>query len=543
MIPRPSTHSIWALSTRALSVAFSTPRVFLVLGLLLAQSAACSRSAPAGKPPGYLQVDIETSPLSIDPRFATDASSSRIAELVFDSMVKIGAHGEFVGDLAESIERPADTSLVFHLRRDVRFSDGRPLTARDVKYTYDFVADPANLSPKRAGLAPIESVRVLDDYTIGVVTRHPYAPALETAMLGVVPAGAPGIAGSFGAPIGSGPFRLVSFARDERLVLERNPFAPHPEAAARGIVFKIVPDPTVRALELAEGVCDFAENNVEPYLLGYLSARPELAVVESPGSAYQYLAFNFRDPRLRDIRVRRAIAHAIDRDAIAASMLGGTARVASGMLTPENWAYNANVTRYNYDPAAARRLLDQAGYPAGRDGMRPLALAYKATPEGRRLGEAIQAMLRSVGIVLTVRSNEWATFYSDIQRGNFDLTSMQWVGINDPHHYYMVFDSKMTPPGGLNRGAYSNPELDRLVEDGDLTLDGAQRRAIYAQVQQLAADDLPYVSLWWQDNVAVMSRRLQGFTPFPNGSLRSFSNLILAGGEPPSIAANLEPAE
>jgi len=107
----------------------------------------------------------------------------------------------------------------------------------------------------------------------------------------------------------------------------------------------------------------------------------------------------------------------------------------------------------------------------------------------------------------------------------------------------MVFDSKMTPPGGLNRGAYSNPELDRLVEDGDLTLDGAQRRAIYAQVQQLAADDLPYVSLWWQDNVAVMSRRLQGFTPFPNGSLRSFSNLILAGGEPPSIAANLEPAE
>ncbi len=534
MIPRP----------RPLAVAFSTPRIVLVLGLLLSQSAACDRSASIGKPVGYLQVDIETSPLSIDPRFATDAISSRIAELVFDPMVKIDAHGKFIGDLAESIDRPSDTSLVFHMRHDARFSDGRPLTARDVKYTYDFVADPANLSPKRAGLAPIESVRVLDDYTIAIVTRRPYAPALEIAMLGVVRAGTPGVAGSFGAPIGSGAFRLVSFARDESLTLERNPFAPHPEADSRGIVFKIVPDPTVRALELAEGVCDFAENNVEPYLLGYLKARPELAVIESPGSAYQYLAFNFRDPRLRDIRVRRAIAHAIDPGAITASVLGGTARVASGMLTPENWAYDGNVTRYNCDPAAARRLLDQAGYPAGRDGARPLALVYKAnaSPEGRRLGEALQAMLRDVGIALTVRTNEWATFYSDIQRGNFDLTSMQWVGINDPHHYFMVFDSKMTPPGGMNRGAYSNPEMDRLLEAGDLTLDSAQRRAIYAKVQALAADDLPYLSLWWQDNVAVMSRRLQGFTPFPNGSLRSFSDLRFAGA-PDSIGAGLEPAE
>src|SRR5208282_1924787 len=170
----------------------STPRLFLVLGLLLAQSAACDRSGAAGKPPGYVQVDIETSPLAIDPRFATDAISSRIAEMVFDSMVKIDAHGQFIGDLAESIERPNDTSLIFHLRRDARFSDGRALTARDVKYTYDFVADGRNLSPKRAGLAPIESVIARDDYTIEITTRHPYAPALETAMLGVVPSGTPG---------------------------------------------------------------------------------------------------------------------------------------------------------------------------------------------------------------------------------------------------------------------------------------------------------------------------------------------------------------
>jgi peptide/nickel transport system substrate-binding protein len=517
-------------------------RALVALALLLAHASACDQSG-AAKPPGYLQVDIETSPLSIDPRFATDAMSSRIAELVFDSMVKIDAHGRFVGDLADSIERPSATALVFHLRHDVRFGDGSPLTARDVKYTYDFVADPANLSPKRAALAPIASIRAPDDYTIEITTKAPYAPALESAMFGVVPYGAPGVASGFGSP-GSGPFRLASFVRDERVVLERNPFAAHADAGPRGIVFKIVPDPTVRTLELAEGICDFAENNLDPWLLGYLKDRPDLSVVESPGSAYQYLTFNFRDPRLRDLRVRRAIAYAIDRDAIVASMLQHTARIASGMLTPENWAYNDDVTRYPYDPAAAQRLLDEAGYPAGPDGMRPLALVYKTTPEGRRLAEALQAMLKRVGIALSVRSNEWGTFYSDIQRGNFDLASMQWVGINDPHHYYMVFDSAMTPPRGLNRGSYSNPAMDRLLEAGDATLDLDQRRAIYAQVQKIAADDLPYVSLWWQDNVAVMSRQVAGFTPFPNGSLRSFSDLTITGAPPLKLsAAAVEPAQ
>ncbi len=497
--------------------------IVLVWGLL-----GCQDGSPAN-PPGYLQIDIETSPLSIDPRFATDAISSRLSELVFDAMVKIDAHGRLVGNLAESIERPTETTLVFHLRHDVRFSDGRPLTAQDVKYTYDFIADPANLSPKRAVMDQIESIRALDDYTVQMTTPHPYAPALESAMLGVVPSGTPGNAGRFGAPPGSASFQMAQFVRDERVVLQRNRFGPHPDSMPPGLNFKIVPDPTVRALELAEGVSDFAENNIEPYLLAYLKTRPALSVVESPGSAYQYLAFNFRDARLRDIRVRRAIAYSIDRESIVSSMMQGTARIASGMLTPENWAYDGNVTRYSYDPDAARRLLDQAGYTAASDGTRPLKLVYKTTPEGRRLAEALQAMLKRVGIQLIVRSNEWATFYSDIQRGNFDVTSMQWVGINDPHHYCMVFDSKMTPPKGHNRGNYSNLQMDRLVEEGDATIDVDQRRAIYASVQELAAEDLPYVSLWWQDTVAVMSRALAGFIPFPNGSLRSFSDLKLAG--------------
>jgi peptide/nickel transport system substrate-binding protein len=199
------------------------------------------------------------------------------------------------------------------------------------------------------------------------------------------------------------------------------------------------------------------------------------------------------------------------------------------MLSPENWAYEGRVTSYSYDPQKARQLLEEAGYPAGKDGMRGLRFEFKTTAEGARIGEIFQAMLRRVGIELTIRSLEFATYYADIQAGNFDLTSLQWVGINDPNSYYNVFDSKNTPPHGEDRGYYSNPEMDRLVEAGRTTVDLDARKEIYARVQQLAADDLPYVSLWWVDNVAVINRRLVGFEAYPNGSLRSLATLTLRG--------------
>jgi peptide/nickel transport system substrate-binding protein len=346
--------------------------------------------------------------------------------------------------------------------------------------------------------------------------------------MGVVPEGTP-LPGKGAArwPAASGAFEIASFSRDEALVLARNPARSYAPGEISGIVFKVVPDPTVRALELAEGICDLAENNIQPDLLGYLGMRPDLVINQSPGSEYYYLGFNFRDRHLRDLRVRQAIAYTINREAIIGSLYKGTGRVASGMLAPENWAYNGDVTRYPYDPFKASKLLDEAGYPIGPTGIRNLNFVYKTTPEGRRLAEAIQAMLRQIGITLDIRTNEFATFYADIQKGNFDLTSLDWVATDLTHQYFMVFDSKMTPPAGSNRGGYSNPAMDRLLDQGEVTLDAGARREIYLQAQKIAATDLPYVSLWWMDNVVVMNRRVKGFTPFPNGSLRSLATVSL----------------
>lgn len=494
---------------------------WLILLPLTAAAPGCGRARPPA-PADYLQVDAPTSPATLDPRVAADAISDRIDELIYDALMKSGPGGSFRGDLAISVERPDPLRLIFHLRRGVHFSDGRELTARDVVFTYDSIANPAGGSLKAAGLAEMKSIRAIDAYTVEMTTRRPYAPALQMATYDIVPAGSPPPGRLGGAiPPGSGPFRLKRFVRDEGVVLARNRFRPYRGAVARGLYIKVVPDATVRALELAEGVCDFAENDaIQPDLIPYLSARKNLLVSESPGTAFAYLAFNFRDPRLRDVRMRRAIAYAIDRRAIVAAMMRGTARVATGMLTPENWAYNGEVAAYPYDPAMARRLLEQAGYAPNDPRLR---FEYDTTPEGRRLAEAIQAMLGRVGIAIDIRTSEWATYYEDLRRGAFDLTSSQWVGISDPHQYYMVFDSKMTPPRGDNRGAYSNPRMDRLLEAGDAELDPARRRAIYAEVQALAASDLPYAPLWWMDTVAAMSRRVGGFRPHPDGGLNSLA--------------------
>jgi len=488
-------------------------------------------------PPGTIQVDIETSPTSTDPRFGTDAMSSRINELIFDSLAKADRDGNFAGRLAESIERPSPTEIVFHLRHGVRFSDGRELTARDVVFTYNSIIAPESMSPKRASLEELKSIEAPDDYTVVMTVAHQYSPALEMATEGIVPAGTGLPAQASGAaPVGSGPFKMVAYSRDEFLRLESNTYNPRQPGTAQSIFFKIVPDPTVRALELAEGVCDFSPNNIQLDVLPWLAAHQSLEISNTPGTTYRYLSFNFRNPQLRDIRVRRAIAYAIDRNTIVSTVLRGTGRVATGMLSPENWAYDSNVTSYSYDPEKASQLLDQAGYPAGKNGLRGLRFEFKTTSEGARIGEIFQAMLRRVGIELSIRTLEFAAYYADIQTGNFDLTSLQWIGINDPNQYYMVFDSKKTPPHGENRGYYSNPEMDRLVEAGKTTVDRDARKKIYAQVQQLAADDLPYVSLWWVDNVAVMNRRLVGFEPYPNGSFRSLATLTLispgGAGEP-----------
>jgi peptide/nickel transport system substrate-binding protein len=283
--------------------------------------------------------------------------------------------------------------------------------------------------------------------------------------------------------------------------------------------FAVVPDAITESLELEKGSGDVEINSLPMDALPVLAKRSDLVVEDSAGTEIQYLAFNARDPILKDTRVRQAIALAINRKLIIDTLLRGHARPASSLLPAGHWAWTDDVAHYDYDPAQAERLLDEAGYTRGADGVR-LRLTMKTSTDDRArlLAAVLQQQLAKVGIALAIRSNEFATFYSDVTRGAFQMYSLYWIGGNEqPDIFSYVFSTARFPPRGANRGRYSNAQLDAVLDDASEASDAAKRRADYVEAQKILARDLPAVNLWYLDTVVVHSRRLTSVVPSPSG--------------------------
>ncbi|MFI5396995.1 MAG: ABC transporter substrate-binding protein [Candidatus Binatia bacterium] len=498
---------------------------FLILSWILVGCAA----APS-LPPGYVAVGLETGPITLDPRYATDATASQIGDLLFDGLTRLDDQSRRLPQLAVSWETPDAQTYVFHLRDGFRFSDGQPVTAGDVKATYDAILDPRTHSPKQQELEPVEAVEVPDRLTVRFRLRFPFAPFLNATGLGILPAGliAASPTKALAQPVGSGPFRLSEFTPDDKLVLVRNPLYPLGSPRLAGVVFTVVPDAVTRLLQLKRGSLDLVQNGIDPDSLDWLRKQRHIMVTTQPGTTFQYLGLNLRDARLADVRVRQAIAHAIDRDAIVATILKGLAMPATGLLPPTHWAFSADVTSYGYNPKQAKKLLDEAGYPdPDGDGPTPrFRLSYKTTTVElrQRIAEVLQEQLAQVGIALDIRGYEWATFYSDIKRGDFQLYSLAWVGIEDPDIYYLTCHSSQTPPHGSNRGYFHEETVDQLTEAARRTVNQAERQRLYGEVQHRLSQLLPVIPLWWTTNVVALNRRLQGFEVRPNASYVSLKD-------------------
>ena len=502
----------------------------ITIGMLLL-SAAC-RPSSADPPPGYLTIAIESNPLQLDPRYATDANSVRIGNLIYNSLLRADQKSQLQPELAENWRMVDEKTYFFELRRDARFHDGRPLTAVDVKFTYESILDPTSRSPKRGLLKPLHAVEQIGPYQLKFALDSVHAPFVEQFTLGIVPAGSstrepP----NFQPPLGSGPFMVQSIESGERVLLKANPSAWQGKPSLAGLIFKVVPDAMVRVLEFQKGAVDFMQNDLEPDMLPWLRQNTNANVGSVLGTTYQYIGINFTHPILRYKKVRQALAYAIDRDRIIRHLLKDTVAAANGLLAPLNWAYDETVPRWPYDPGRAKRLLDEAGFsdPDGNGPLPRFRLSFKTTNIDlrRRIAEALKEQLQEVGIELEIRSYEWGTFYSDIKKGNFHLYSLAWVGIIDPDIFYQIFHSQSMPPAGDNRGHYHNAELDRLLDQGRATTDAAGRKLIYRRAQEIIADDLPYVPLWWWKNVVVKRPELRGFVPYPDGDLISLKSASL----------------
>ncbi len=487
------------------------------------------RSTP--RDPNTVVFLIESSPVSLDPRVGTDAQSEHIDELLFDGLVARDASFHFTPALAESWEQSNPLTLIFHLRPGVRFADGRVLTARDVVWTVNSIRSGAVLSPKAAAYASVNTLEASDAHTVVFHLKHAdnfLLTNLSTGAFGVVPEGSG--REFWRHPVGTGPFRFVSQKIDQDVVIERNPLSWAAVPRIQRVRFRVVPDAITESLELEKGSGDVAVNSLPMDSLAVLAQRPNLVVEDAPGTQVQYLSFNLRDPLLKDVRVRQAIAFAIDRKLIIRTLLGGHARPAESLLPTSHWAFSGDGPRYDYDPARAMRLLDEAGHPAGPDGVRfHLTMKTSNAEDVRLLAAVLQQQLARVGIALDLRSYEFATFYSDVTRGAFQMYSLRWIGGNEqPDIFSYVYTTASFSPHGANRSHYSNPRLDALLADASESADSARRRADYVHAQQILESDLPAINLWYLDTIVVHNRRLTDVVPTPSGSFTFLETAELA---------------
>jgi peptide/nickel transport system substrate-binding protein len=468
-----------------------------------------------------LVIGLKSSPTNLDPRVGNDNASGRIADLCCSGLIKVTPEMDYAPDLAERWETPDDKTIIFHLNPNAKFQDGRPLTAKDVKWTYDSLMADGFISSKKSGYAAVARIDTPDAKTVIFHLKEPNGGIFDNLTLGILPTNADANAMK-SKPIGAGPYRVTQFKTDESIDLEAFDQWHGGPPKIRNVSVRIIPDLTTMVLELQKGTVNFEVNQI-PFenVAQFEKGDDKHQVVKKPGSVWQYIAFNLRDPILRKIEVRRAIAHAIDRQRIVKDLLRGYGVPTDTMFAEGHWARANNLPTYPFDPGKAKELLDAAGYkdPDG-DGPQPrftLSIKTSTDTEASLRAQMVQQMLGQVGIQLEIQTSEFTTFLADVQKGNFQMYSLSRNGIQDPDFYNVIFHSANIPPEGQNRGYYNNPRVDQLIAAGRATFDRARRKQIYGEIQRIVQEDLPYVSLYHQTNVAVMDKSLEGYEMYPAG--------------------------
>ncbi len=503
----------------------------LLTGLLLISlfgfALACKRQAKSDE----LTMVIEKKITTLDPRVSTDSADERLRQLLFNGLTKKNAQFEPVGDLAESFEAAPDyKTFTFKLRQGVKFHDGKPFTSRDAKYTFDSTLDKGFQSGKKVELADkLDAIEAPDPQTLIFRCKVP-VPGLANIILpiGIIPEGSG--AQQSKNPIGTGPFKFVSYTQDQEVVLAANDNYFEGRPSFNTLRIRIVPDNSTRESELRKGSADLAINaDFDPVTVEALQKAPGIKVTLSDGTNLTHLGLNMNDPILKDQRVRQAIAYAIDRTAIIRDLLRGQARPATSVLPPSQWAFEPNVTTYNHDPEKAKQLLDAAGRKAEGDKPRfKMTLKTRTVSISRKTAEVMQEQLRRVGIDLEIQSVEPQKFTQDVTDGNFQMYLNTLVGGNQSTDIFRyAFYSQSVPKNGQNRMRYNNPKVDKLLDESILAPRDRQKQ-IFSEVQKILADELPMIYLWYPSTIVVARDRVTGLTLDPSGDWSAIRNIKLS---------------
>lgn len=489
-----------------------------ILGLLAIILLRLCASAYAAAPPGELHVAIPWTPENLDPSMNLSSIRALVGMSLFDSLVGRDAQRHIAPELADAWKRLDDNTWEFKLHKGVVFHDGEPFTAEAVRFTVQRVLDPNQKSPNRSNIAEIVKVEVVDDYTVRLTTRQPYAPLLNRLLdFPILPpkyTAAKGDQGFAAAPVGTGPYKFVELIRDDRMVVEAFDKYWRGAPKIRRIVFQPVPEPSTRVAGLRTGQIDLV-TNVPPNFADELEKVPGVKVQRVPSTWIIYLGLNAFKKPLSDVRVRQALNYATDVDAIIKSVLEGNGRKMTGPLTPHMFGYDPAVKGYPYDPAKARQLLAEAGYPNGLE--ITLDSSNGRYQGDKEIAEALAGQWQKAGFKPTVRLTEWGAYFQRYLGKQFPDAYLLGLGgpMQDGDELFTLVSSK-------GRGLYyKNEKVDALFDAGRSTMDSAKRQKIYSDLAKAMVEDATWVFLMQQVDIYAMRDRLD-WTPRPDQWLNFF---------------------
>ena len=527
--------------------------------LAVALAAGCSRENPVARnaggagPPAYGDAIVEGSIGDVSgflSAVTSDSASHSAAGYLFNSLVRYDKNIKLEGELVESWEvSPDGKRITFHLRKGIKWHDGEPLTSDDVIFTYRRMVDPKTPTAYGESYKQVTRASNPDPYTFVVEYEQPYSPAMDSwASMHILPKHLlekyleedpkryPDISKTplnNKHPIGSGPYKFIEWKAGDRVVFEANPDYFEGRPYITRIITRVIPDQATMFLELKSGGLDTMGLTPVQY-----RRQTETAEFNQSFNKYKYLSFgytyfgfNLKNPLFQDKRVRQAFAQAINKKEIIDGALMGLGQEATGPYKPDTWVYNPNVKRYPYDPVKARALLSESGWnDAKGDGIleqegRKFAFTVitNAGNETRaKVAAIIQQNLAAVGVKMEIRTLEWAAFINEfVDKRKFDAVILGWgIGI-DPDQFD-IWSSKKTGPKELNFVGFANPEVDRLLEEGRRNFDMEKRKKAYYRIQEILAEEQPYVFLFFGDALPVFHKRFKGIEPAPAGISYNF---------------------
>lgn len=466
-----------------------------------------------------LHLSISSYPSRLNPLLATDSASSSIADWVFSSLLKYDKDANIVGDMAESFYFKDSTTLIIKLKKALQWHDGAPVTAEDVVFTYETINSPTVFTPYTSSFRTVQSVKALDRLTVEIRYKKPYFKALETWMMGIIPKHILEdekdlMTASFNQnPVGSNSYKMEGFdiSRDIELFAFEH-YLPH-QPNIEKVLYHYVQDPSTEFLMLKSFQLDIG--SLTPLQLDRQIGeefKEHYQIIEEPAHTYSYLGFNLKRAPFDDIRVRRALNYAIDREELVDILFFGHGRVCNGPFLEGALGFNPDVATPQPDIAKAKALLKDAGF----DDKNPLRLTITTNannPTRKYAAVIIQNQLQKAGIEAKIRVMEWQSFLNRaVHARDFDLILLGWSLplMPDP---YNVWHSESDKKGGFNFVGYKNDEVDRLIKSSESIVDRKKLDRNFRRIFELISEDLPYIFLYIPNSITVVNKKISPVIP------------------------------